>query len=87
MQKQVKIILKQIVRNVGLALALVSSILISLIMISFLFYAKDLDNEVAKVILLINSSVGVTCLSFGLILGFITLWYRINKLEKKLGAN
>lgn len=76
--------IKKFIRNIGVCFAVATSLLGCVNMLMVLFTSDNLDTETVKVLMIVASASTITLVCIASVFGFLTLWYRINKLEKKL---
>lgn len=76
--------IKKFIRNIGVYFAVATGLIGSINMLLTLFASSNLEEETIKVLMIVASASTITLVCIASVFGFLTLWYRINKLEKKL---
>lgn len=75
---------KKFLGNIGIAFAIVTGLLGSSNMLLALNASAGMETESIKVLFIVTSAANITMLCVASVFGFLTLWYRVHKLEKKL---
>lgn len=75
---------KKFLGNIGIAFAIVTAYYYFQANLLALNASAGMETESIKVLFIVTSAANITMLCVASVFGFLTLWYRINKLEKKL---